>query len=65
MTFKSEGEIPLARPRRRWDDNIKVDVKLIACEGVDWIYLAQVRAQWRASVDTVMNLRFHKRLWVC
>jgi hypothetical protein len=46
----------LARPRRRWDENIRMDFKEIRWEGVEWINLAQDRDQWRAVVNAVMNL---------
>jgi hypothetical protein len=52
-----EGKIPLGRPRRRWVDNNKIDLTEIGWDGVDWIELAQDRDQWRARVNTVMNLR--------
>jgi hypothetical protein len=52
-----EGRRPLGRPRRRWVDNIKIDLREIGCDGVDWVDLAQDRDQWRALVNTVMNLR--------
>jgi transcription termination factor 2 len=52
-----EGKRPLRRPRRRWVDNIKIDLRDIGWDGVDWIYLAQDRDQWKALVNTVMNLR--------
>jgi hypothetical protein len=48
---------PLGRPRRRWVDNIKMDLREIGWDGVDWIDLAQDRDQWRTLVNTVMNLR--------
>jgi hypothetical protein len=48
---------PLGRPRCRWVDNIKMDVGEIGWDGMDWIDLAQNREQWRALVNTVMNLR--------
>jgi hypothetical protein len=54
---KPEGRRPLGRPRRRWDDNIKKDLREVGWEGVDWIDLAQDRDRWRALVYTVMNLR--------
>jgi hypothetical protein len=54
---KPEGKRPLGIPRRRWVDNIKMDLTEIGCDGVDWIELAQDRDQWRALVNTVMNLR--------
>jgi hypothetical protein len=47
---------PLERPRRRWEDNIKMYLKEIVSEDVDWIYLAQDRAKWRALVNAVMKL---------
>jgi hypothetical protein len=52
-----EGKRPLGRPRRRWVDNIKMDLREIGWEGRDWIELAQDRDQWRALLNTVMNLR--------
>jgi hypothetical protein len=54
---KPAGKRPLVRPRRRWDDNIKIDLQEMACEGTDWISLAQDRDRWRALVCAVMNLR--------
>jgi hypothetical protein len=48
---------PLGRPRRRWEDNIKQDLREIGIDGANWIQLAQDRVQWRAFVNTVMNLR--------
>jgi hypothetical protein len=48
---------PLRRPRRRWADNIKMDLREIGWGGMDWIDLAQNRDQWRALLNTVMNLR--------
>jgi hypothetical protein len=45
------------RPKRRWVDNIKMDLREIGWDGVDWIYLAQNRDQWTTLVNTVMNLR--------
>jgi hypothetical protein len=53
----SEGNRPLGRPRRRWMDNIKMDLREIGRDGMDCIDLAQNRDQWRALVNTVMNLR--------
>jgi hypothetical protein len=52
-----EGKRPLGRPRRRWVDNIKMDLREIRWDGIDWIDLAQDRDQWRALVNAVMNLR--------
>jgi hypothetical protein len=54
---KPEGKRPLGRPRRRWEDNIKMELKEIGIDGANWIQLAQDRVQWRACVNTVMNLR--------
>jgi hypothetical protein len=52
-----EGRRPLGRPRRRWEDNIKMDLREIGFEDVDWIHWAHDRDRWRALVNTVMNLR--------
>jgi hypothetical protein len=57
LVGKPEGKRPLGRPRRRWDDNIKMDLREMGWGGVDWIDLAQDRDQWSALVNTVMNLR--------
>jgi hypothetical protein len=57
LVEKPEGKGPLGRPRRRWMDDIKMDLREIGCDGVDWIELAQDRDQWRALENTVMNLR--------
>jgi hypothetical protein len=54
---KPEGKRPLGRPRRRWVDNIKMDLRKIGYGGMDWSDLVQDRDQWRALVNTVMNLR--------
>jgi hypothetical protein len=51
------GKRPLVRPRRRWVDNIKMDLLEIGWGGVDWIGLAQDKDRWRALVNAVMNLR--------
>jgi hypothetical protein len=55
---KPEGKRPLGRPRRRWGDNTRMDLRETGWCGMDWIYLAQDRDQWRALVNTLMNLRF-------
>jgi hypothetical protein len=52
-----EGKRPLGRPRRRWEDNIKLDLRETGIDGANWIPLAQDRVHWRAFVNTVMNLR--------
>jgi hypothetical protein len=57
LVGKPEGKRPLGRPRRRWVDNLKMDLRERVWDGMDWIYLAQDRDQWRALVNTVMNLR--------
>jgi hypothetical protein len=57
LAGKPEGKRPLGRLRRRWPDNIKMDVREIEWDGMDLIDLAQDRDQWRALVNTVMNLR--------
>jgi len=54
---KPEGRRPLGRPRLRWEDNIKMDLQEVGCEGMDWIDLTQDRNRWRALVNAVMNLR--------
>jgi hypothetical protein len=54
---KPEGKRPLGRPRCRWEDGIKMDLREIGCGGVEWIQLAQDRDRWRAVVSAVMNLR--------
>jgi len=57
LVGKPEGKRPLGRPRRRWEDNIKMDIQEGGCGGMDWIELAQDRDSWRAVVNAVMNLR--------
>ena len=57
LVGKPEGKRPLGRPRRRWEDNIKIDLQEVGCWGMDWIELAQDRDRWRALVNAVMNLR--------
>jgi hypothetical protein len=54
---KPEGKRPLGRPRRRWEHNIKMDLREICWGGMDWIDMAQGRDQWRALVNTVMNFQ--------
>ena len=56
MLGKPEGKRPLGRPRRRWEDSIKMDFQEVGCGGMDWIELAQDRDRWRALVNAVMNL---------
>jgi hypothetical protein len=57
LVGKSEGKRPLGRPRRRWGDNVKMDLREIGWDGINWIDLAQDRDQCRALVNTAMNLR--------
>jgi hypothetical protein len=56
LVEKHEGKRLLRRPRHRWDNNLKMDIREIGLEDVDWILLAQDRDQWWALVDMVMNL---------
>jgi len=57
LVGKPEGKRPLGRPRRRWDDNIKMDIQEVGCGGMEWIELAQDRDRWQAIVTAVMNLQ--------
>jgi hypothetical protein len=57
LVGKPEGRRPLGRPRLRWEDNIKMDLREVGWGVVDWIDLAQDRDRWRALVNAVMNLR--------
>jgi hypothetical protein len=57
LVGKPEGRRPLGRPRRRWEDNIKMDLREVEWGGMDWINLVQDRDRWRALVNAVMNLR--------
>jgi hypothetical protein len=57
LVGKPEIKRPLGRPRRRWMYNIKMDLREIGYDGVDWIELAQDRDQWRALMNMVMNLQ--------
>jgi hypothetical protein len=56
LVGKPEGRRPLGRPRRRWEDNIKMELREVGWGGMDWINLAQDRDRWRAVVNAVMNL---------
>jgi hypothetical protein len=57
LVVRPEGERPLGRPKRRWEDNIKMNLREIEIDGANWIRLARDRVQRRAFVNTVMNLR--------
>jgi hypothetical protein len=57
LVGRPEGRRPLGRPRRKWEDNIKMGLREIGINGANWIQLAQDRIQWQAFVNTVMNLR--------
>jgi hypothetical protein len=57
MVGRPEGKRPLGRPRRRWEDNIKLDLRETGIDGAKWIRLTRDRVQWRACVNTTMNLR--------
>jgi hypothetical protein len=56
LVGKPEGRRPLGKPRRRWVDNIKINLREIGWDGIDWIDLAQDSYQWRALMNAVMNL---------
>jgi hypothetical protein len=58
LVGKPEGKRPLGRPRRGWDDNIKMDLQEVECEGMTWMDLTQNRDRWRALINAVMNLQF-------
>jgi hypothetical protein len=57
LVGKPEGKRPAGRPRRRWEDNIRMDLQEVGCGGMDWIGLAQDRDRWRAIVNAAVNLR--------
>ena len=57
LVGKPEGKRPLGIPRRRWEDNIKMDLQEVGCGGMDWMDLARDRDRWRALVTAVMNFR--------
>jgi hypothetical protein len=56
LVGRPEGKRPLGRPRRRWEDNIRMDLREVGCGCVDWMELAQDRDRWCALVSAVMNL---------
>ena len=57
LVGKPEGKRPIGRPRRKWEDNIKVNLQQVGCGVMDWIELTQDRDRWRALVNVVVNLR--------
>jgi len=57
LVGKPEGKRPLGRPKRRWEDNIKMDLQEVGCGVMDWMGLAQDRDRWRALVNAVLNPR--------
>jgi hypothetical protein len=57
LVGKPDGKRPLRRPRCRWVNNIKTELREVGWDGIDWIDLAQDRDQWKTLVNTVMNLR--------
>ena len=57
LVWKPEGKRTLGRPRRRWEDNIKMNLQEVGCGGMDWIELAQDRDRWRELVNAVMNFQ--------
>ena len=57
LVGKPEGKRPLGRPRRRWEDNIKMDLMEVGCDPGEWIDLAEDRDQWRAYIRAVLNFR--------
>jgi hypothetical protein len=57
LVGKPEGKKPLGRFRHSWEDNVKMDLQVVGCGGMDWLELAQDRDNWRAVVNVVMNPR--------
>jgi hypothetical protein len=57
LVGRSERKRSLGKPRHGWEDNIKIDLRVMFIDGANWIRLAQDRVQWQAFVNTVMNLR--------
>jgi hypothetical protein len=62
LVGKPEEKRPLGRPRRRWEDNIEIDLQELGCRGMGWIELAQDRDRWRALVNAIINLQAPK-MW--
>ena len=57
LVWKPEGKRSVGRPKHRWEDNIKIDLQEVGCEGMEWIELAQDMDSWRALVNVLMKLR--------
>jgi hypothetical protein len=57
LVGKPEVKRPLGRPRRRWEDNIKMDFREVGCGGIDWIDLAKDKDRWRAHLNVLMKIR--------
>jgi hypothetical protein len=57
LVGRPEGKRPMGRPRRRWEDNIKLDLREMGIYGMNWIHVAQDKVQWQAFVNTVMNFQ--------
>jgi hypothetical protein len=57
LVGRSEGRSPLGRPRRRWEDNMKMELQEVGWRSMDWIDMAQDRDRWRTLVNEIMNLR--------
>jgi hypothetical protein len=57
LVGKPDGKRPLGKPRRRWEDNIKMGLQEVGCGSMDWFDLARDRGRWRARVNAVVNLR--------
>jgi hypothetical protein len=64
LVGRPKGKRPLRRPRNRWEDNIKMNLREIGIDGANWIQLAQDRVRWQAFVNTMMNLQVpYKRIF--
>jgi hypothetical protein len=57
LVSKPEGKRPLRRPRHRWEDDIRMDLREVGWEGVDWMHMSQDRDQWRVLLNTVINFQ--------
>jgi hypothetical protein len=61
LFVRLEGKRPLGRPRHRWEDHIKMDLREIGIDGANWVQLTQDRGQWQVSVNTVVNVQIPER----